>query len=219
MNYQEAITTLNNRESKKIDNNTYLIKLEDQRIGIKLHETIIITIDKNNTKTYDNGSWQTKTTKERINKYADLHVTQKNGLWYMDNSLFFNGIKTKGNKVLNPQKPDNKEKKKRKLDKMVSTYIKGFTENIDNLGLPSNGDCWGCLFKDETKLEPMGYSHYLKHIKEKYFVPSLVVKAAKTCGCGDYYLHAIFTLKDKEILKRLLISFFKKIKSNLLEIF
>ncbi len=45
---------------------------------------------------------------------------------------------------------------------------------------PSGGDCWGCLMVDTTTGKTaMGTDHLLNHIEEKYYVPSLLVRATE----------------------------------------
>lgn len=66
-------------------------------------------------------------------------------------------------------------KKKDKLIKSIKTYIKGFYEAFiaRKISAPSGGDCWCCMGIPDSQ-----HSHLLAHIKEKYYVPSLLSNAA-----------------------------------------
>ena len=73
--------------AKKIDNNTLLIEYPDYK-AIRLHDTNILVF-KNNTITLNSGGYQTRTTKDRLNKYLpqNFNVYQKNYTWYISDAL------------------------------------------------------------------------------------------------------------------------------------
>ena len=88
------------------------------------------------------------------------------------------------------------ERLKRKLDRMVAKYVKGFLKHIaDNGGLeaPSGGDCWNCCMTDRDRPigEPrglaMGIDHILLHFEEKYYVPALLHNAFMENGRNPSY--------------------------------
>ncbi len=74
--YQELLEKLGNRESKKIGNNTYLIKLRVNNeltgpvvgVAIKYHQTKIVSIYQDGHVFLNTGGWNTVTTQQRINK-------------------------------------------------------------------------------------------------------------------------------------------------------
>ena len=72
MNYQEADQQLQGRcyDARKIANNTWLERLDDELIGVRLHSTYIVKFRANGDVIIDSGGWRTVTTKERINRYA-----------------------------------------------------------------------------------------------------------------------------------------------------
>jgi hypothetical protein len=85
-------------KTSKIGNNTYRINYDD-REAIRLHNTDILTFVSDHV-TINTGGWQTRTTKDRINKYLPegVYISQKDFTWYIhdsrDNSVkeFHEGI-------------------------------------------------------------------------------------------------------------------------------
>ena len=95
MDYATASATIKNRETKKVGNNTYLIRIDPETIGVKLHNTIVVKIHKNGTYTLNSGGWRTVTTKSRINEFCPVKVVQKKYEWFVGDELFYDGIKVK----------------------------------------------------------------------------------------------------------------------------
>ena len=82
MEYIQALKVIGKRDSKKVGNNTYMIRLGSD-IGIRLHNTVVVTIHPDNTYTLNSGGWQTVTTKDRINQYSPIRVYQSKSIWYV----------------------------------------------------------------------------------------------------------------------------------------
>lgn len=79
---------------KPLENNTKLVKVDDNTFGVKLHATNVVLIHRDGTYTLNTGGWQTVTTKDRLNKYSPASVYQKNRLWYVaDGHRFAEGMK------------------------------------------------------------------------------------------------------------------------------
>jgi len=74
---------LGKRESRKVGNNTYLIRLSDDAIALRLHATNIIVWHADGRIIYDNGGWQTVTTKQRLNHWGPVSVFQRNYEWFV----------------------------------------------------------------------------------------------------------------------------------------
>jgi hypothetical protein len=200
MNYHQAKAKIDGRESKKLANNTYLLKdSKDDCYNIRLHATIIMKLYKNYTE-LNNGGYYTRTTKERLNEYLEHgFIRQSKSQWYYlqnryNENLYFDGIQIDydGN-VLNPVMIDfNKFKQ---LKKLIKDYINNFEKDIQENGLeyPSGGDCWHCCIFDQN-MSNMG--HIIEHLKESYFVPSLLFNIIKIRGY--VYPEVIFeTIKEK----------------------
>jgi len=165
--------------------------------------------------------------------------------WSKERIPFVDGIKVNADgKPLNGV--DNSadvEAKKRKLDKQTRDYINGFAADaVANGGLknPSNGDCWGCLFHaanahtqtpymgfnlatvNVKESEPMGVDHLLEHFREKYYVPSLLVKAIASRGYKNPGV--IWAVIDSDVkrgetrmLKDVLRAYFRKRKPEMIK--
>jgi len=196
---------------KKIAGNTWVVKMGDN-YGIKLYDTIIMIFEMNGSVTLNSGGYRTRTTKDRINEFSGMHVTQENGLWYVharDQVVLFTD-----NMVIPPHGPigDDASIKttttdKKAVDRMVSKYIKGFIDDmlINGIPDPSNGDCWCCLMKsvdNPNDLEPMGYSHYFSHFEEKYYVPIIFHKAIDENNYPNPGLILSMMKSNKDFLKR-----------------
>jgi hypothetical protein len=190
------------RAGKPLANNTRLIKseIEPEAFGVKLHDTEVVTIHADGTYSARTGGWRTYTTKDRINNYSPARVSQMNGVWYVTTSkfscLFEEDVRVTADGELVGEMPSAEdtaklEKAKRRVDRMVRKYIKGFVAEIGRLGEdfpnPGNGDCWGCLFVPvdaprASKQDVVGVDHYFSHFEEKYYVPSLLWRAMQRRG-------------------------------------
>lgn len=97
--YVGVFTKTGTKKAKIIGNNTLKITYSDTKQAIRLHNTDIITYD-NGKIILNSGGYETKTTKDRLNKYLPSHlrVYQNNFQWFIDNQAkkltipFFDGI-------------------------------------------------------------------------------------------------------------------------------
>jgi len=181
---KESIEGLINIEkSKKIGNNTYEIIYKNGDKSIRLHYTDILTFKNNGEIILNSGGWNTNTTKDRLNHYlpSNMFIYQKNFIWYLrindKDYLFKDNMRIKNDKVLNYKNPDKEVKKINKLKKDVDKYIKGYMQKLTNrkLDKPSESDCFYCTILKEVKDK----EHIKMHIKESYYVPSLIINAIK----------------------------------------
>ena len=105
---------------------------------------------------------------------------------------YFDGITISDlGEILNPR--DNSlevrlEEAERKMIKSVDGYLDGYFEAMEagTMPLPSGGDCWDCsmiVSDGKDKGKPLGDvrdgDHLWSHIKERYYVPSLLWNATK----------------------------------------
>lgn len=192
MNYREALVKLSGRTSRKIDNNTYLIKTGD-KIAVRLHQTDILTYEPTGRVVLNSGSWQTVTTKDRINHYLPygFRIQQVSNVWYLiDNKgkkyLYKDGIiiGVKGGLKGATKHTEKREKKVMGFKKQINAYVNGFITALfaGKVPPPSSGDCWHCSMKTKegrTMGELSKSDHIVQHIKQKYYVPSLLMNAIK----------------------------------------
>jgi len=215
MNYNEAKSILDNKrgnkDSKKLANNTYLVRVSFG-YAIRLHETNIITFYEDHF-VLNNGGWFTMTTKERINTYAPVYVTQKNSIWYIGGYLYENGMKINyDGTIQDPKEPSVTEKKINQMKKRIKTYADNFVKQ-NYKKEPSAGDCWFCSMRVVGTGEALGdktqdHAHLLQHIKERYYVPSLMVNALVERG----YQHpgVIVGMECTEDIQRALVKYLQR---------
>ena len=160
--------------ARKLANNTYLVIRNDGGYAVKLHNTEIV-IHYPDRVVLDSGGWQTRTTKDRINTFSRINVSQSKGVWsanglpYADGITFFNDGTTTGQGV------DHKATIKQR--NAVKAYAKKYVKALaaGKVPAPSMGDCWGCCMVSDDGQNPIGGAdHIHSHIKENYFVPSLL---------------------------------------------
>lgn len=172
---------------RKTANNTIVEAMDNGAVGIKLHNTFIVIVNANGSFELNSGGWLTVTTKERINRYTPAGIYARAGVWYMaDGSLFYDHmiIKADGS-PLKPRKPAAYEAKLKTVKKQAKAYAKGFVAELQagHVGYPSGGDCWYCsMFDQDGKTSA---EHIRQHIKDKYYVPSLLVNAGRAAGYRD----------------------------------
>ncbi len=173
-------------------------------IAIRYHETDVVTYHRaawgeENYTILDSGGWRTVTTKGRMNDYGPAYISQRAGLWYVGGSgaIYFDGIMiaTDTGRIMNPRPvPDQRETEeaKRKIDRLVRDYIRGYIDHCRDAGalpVPDGGDCWLCLLRDSGTDTPWGdsvgdVSHILSHLIESYYVPALLYNAIRDRGYG-----------------------------------
>lgn len=203
MNYQEARTILDqkhgNKNSKKLANNTYLLRFEEY-IAIKLHDTEIVKLYPDYAQLYT-GGWYTMTTKDRINTYALCNVSQVNNIWYIGDFLFYEGIKIDytGNIISAKKLAGKVEAQNKKIKVKIKNFVALAKKKLKakKIATPSGGDCWYCVMrtqKKETWGDVSKNDHLLGHMREKYIVPALVYNAIIEAGYGNPDL--IFAMRD-----------------------
>jgi hypothetical protein len=192
LTFKDGLAVLGKRDQKKLANNTYLVRVDDDTLGVRLHNTIVVYIHKSGNYSLDTGGWRTVTTKDRINSYSPARVHQVNNIWYVgDHGIYADGVtvdKT-GKPTSKLRNPGEVERKKRKLDRIVRSYVKGFAEHAKANGLyvpgesedkaesewdvvklgprpvplkPGPGDCFLCQFRAEDNRE-VQVDHLLAH--------------------------------------------------------
>ena len=188
-----------NKTSRPIANNTRVVRLDEDRIGIRLHDTDVVVFNRDGSATLDSGGWLTVTTKDRMNGFLGdrARVYSKRGKWFVftkDGGTFdwnggvryFDGITIAADgTILNPPDPALEQRKaeaEAKMRKRVDTFVNEYMHELDaGMPKPGNGDCWMCLGLMPTE----GTEHLLSHITERYYVPSMLWNAMKERGYRD----------------------------------
>lgn len=217
---------------KPIGNNTRLVQV-DSDYAIRLHNTNIVIYKPDGSIVLDSGGYRTWTTKDRINEYAhDIHVTQDMGLWYVNvrgqTILFEDHMTIPATGPIAANDGYDMQKAKIAVDRMASKYIKGYVANMMEHGITrsTSGDCFGCSMSDATNpknMEPMGYDHYLDHFEEKYYVPSIFLKAIAEKNYSNPGMVVSMMEHDRRYMKReatmILQAFFRKRKLKIAELY
>lgn len=215
--YEDAkklIDTARSKEAgKPLQNNTRLFDRGDY-FAVRLHETDIVRIYSATYFLYT-GGWRTPTTKNRINNVIPGFIEQKNGIWYINGIVFYEGIGLNREGTVITREEIDKEKieaAKKKLDKMVSKYIKGFANDMEKNGVkyPSSGDCWYCHFFASDAPD-----HLFGHFEEQYYVPSLLHNAIVKVGYK--FPKVIWNTMNADMCKSILRAYFGKLKPALLD--
>lgn len=187
--FQDALEKLGNRESRKLANNTYLQKRPDGSIAVRLHATDVVTYKQDGAVVFNSGGWQTPTTKDRINNFSPVSIYQDKGIWYVQNGsgnwdksiVYADGLTYKDGKFTG--QGEDQTGLRKKVQKFAAEYIRKLAAG--EIPAPGSGDCWGCLMKATDGTRPMGgRDHMLSHIEEKYYVPSMIVRAFETFGAA-----------------------------------
>jgi hypothetical protein len=171
-------------KSRKIGNNTFEYSRNDGTRAIRLHNTDILTFSPDGTCTFNTGGWKTVTTKARMNDIGPVRIWTEKRVWYASNGngetvVYQDGMTYHPERGIENagQLPD------KQLIKQIRNYARDFANALP-LDLPDGGDCWGCYFTSESgDTSPMGHGHLLEHLKDNYFVPSLMWKVLESRGC------------------------------------
>ncbi len=194
---QAARLTGRNAKSRKIANNTYMQRRDENTIALLYHETDVVTYKSSGDVILDSGGWRTYTTKERINMGlpSGFYLSQNRGQWilrsgsYSDTEakeyLLQDGTTIHADGSVTGADGMDKIAANLKERRKAQRYAAGFIAAMrkGKVPPPSNGDCWYCLMREVNTGKPLGEcshggsDHIQSHIAERYYVPSLLVRA------------------------------------------
>jgi hypothetical protein len=103
LTFNEAANLINRGRNgvKKLSNNTYLERVDDNTFAVRLHATNVVLIHSKGSYTLNSSGWRTVTTKARINEYSPARLYQEKGQWYLDyqgcSYVFTDGMKVNWN--------------------------------------------------------------------------------------------------------------------------
>jgi hypothetical protein len=215
---KEFIAKGKNKESRKIDNNT-VIRLDNDNIIVKYHDTDICVISPDDTRTYYTNGFYTFTTKDRINNFMvkSFRLYQKNHIWYVWNYdtkqeyLFDDGLTISAKGEISGYKTSCKRDNVK--IKQVNNYVKAYIDKLvkGKIDKPGAGDCFYCQFHTQDN-KSMGevsdnQDHILSHMQEKYYVPSLLYNAVNKYPVSQmamWYLSSVWGYSDTEFPQNML---------------
>jgi hypothetical protein len=186
------------QKQRKISNNTWLIRQEDGSIAMKLHATIIVTVQPDGKITLNSGGWRTPTTKGRINdalrellRDSAPGISQADGIWliypaggYATKSLTFaDNMWVLPDGSLAGTGPDRNVLKQGV--KLIRAYLKPVAQMIADGAFPKpgNGDPWNFLMVSTNGELAMARSEgetrkwLVTYMKDKYYFGSLLLRA------------------------------------------
>jgi len=191
MNYQQAFELAskarNANEGKPVANNTRIIKRGDC-VAIKLHDTDVVTFAPSGAIILNTGGWKTVTTKDRINSFSPYKVYSDRGTWFAHigekRVPFADGVTIYPTGTVKGAGRADIPKREHKTRKAAAAYARAFIDALyaGKVPAPSGGDCWGCCMRDSAGKTVMGSDHVREHLREKYYVPSLLVNAMQAFG-------------------------------------
>lgn len=175
--------------ARKLGNNTYAERRDDDAIAIRLHTTDVLTFYRDGRVTYDTGEWMTVTTKARMNTYGPAIVGSDRGVWtaryggrdyaYADGltvDMTTGAVTGAGTWAAATQA--------RRDRAAIAAYARDYA--AAPWSGPSAGDCWLCLFVDDDG-RPWGdmtgdHGHLREHMRERYYPGALGVNALRAAG-------------------------------------
>lgn len=202
------------KDSRKLENHTYLvrrgsdfaIRLHDTDV-VTLHKDGSVTLDSGGWKTVttktrmneysriywghaysvfsDKGVWKLTT---GGNKFTDWTTKTLNPKY--QEYVFRDGITVYKDGRVTGAAPAGADRKTLKLNKRVSQYVAGYMAALVNgkVSAPGGGDCFACQLKSQngktTGEEFHDSSHIDGHMKEKYYVGSLLARALEVMPCS-----------------------------------
>lgn len=81
MTYEDANRLLGTKDMKRVYNNTWLRRKDEDTVAVQLYSTDVVLIHRDGTYTLNSGGHRTVTTKTRINDYGPRCVCQRKSTW------------------------------------------------------------------------------------------------------------------------------------------
>jgi hypothetical protein len=216
--FEEAVDYLGGRQSRQlagVQTRAVFLSLQHDlegaraAIGVRYHDTTVITFFSDGTIELDSGGYRTVTTKKRMNVFLPnpLAVYQAKGEWFVTLNGFWYG-KTKSTIVGFKDKMRlfqvttddgvawvaegalnlEEERERKQLRKDIDKYVKGYVNALvkGDVPLPIEADCPQCDMRTAGTGEALGEAtkdsaHFRSHFKERYYVPSLLIRALEVC--------------------------------------
>ena len=189
------------KAARIIDNNT--IRFHTNNVEhIQLHNTVIIRKFPNGDTQFDTGGWRTVTTKDRMNKYSDFSIWSDKGIWYIRHNptswekrdefptyYYYDGIIIGGDGKIVSEELEPDMAKVKRIKRQIAEYVKLITK--DNLPMPSQGDCYYCLFHQIGN----NTNHLQSHLDEKYLHGSILCNAMREKGWNDTQISCQYAMK------------------------
>jgi hypothetical protein len=175
-------------QRKKLANNTYAVRRELGAIAVLLHNADVVTYFPDGKIVLNDGGYRTSTTKDRMNCFSPVRISQCKGIWTFaygsQEHTYANGCTLNPDGTVTGAATPSDTKANAVLRRKISVYAKRLAEKLP-LALPGPGDCLYCHMAAAKTGKPLpNIDHLESHIRENYFVPSLVWSALLHAGCN-----------------------------------
>lgn len=169
LDYQEALTRLGMRESRKLLYKNYLYR-SGKELRIRYHDTDIITYRPDGSIVLDTGGWLTSTTKARFNQFLPQYqISQDKSVWQINGQGYRDGMTLY---------PDGSMSGTVEIEFLQATaqaiqrYVKAYMAALLNGDITAESrDCWECLSGDTE--------HLGEHLSESFYPSSLLTQTLK----------------------------------------
>jgi len=177
-----------------------------------LHNTPIVTVRADDGAiVLDSGGWKTLTTKKYMNEalgdegLRGWYIYQRSSMWYLhklqdaDHFTFKDGITILPDGTVVGASTAT-DKQSRNLVNAINKYADEFVKALfgGRVDAPSGGDCWDCSFivtdNNRTLGEWSDSDHILSHVRESYYVPSLLLRAVERYPISRWAGGVLWTL-------------------------
>jgi hypothetical protein len=227
----ELFATAKNKEAgKPLDGRKTRLHKRGDDYAIRYHDTDVVTICADGTYLLDTGGYNTVTTRSRMNDYTPSMVCTREQIIYARGVPFEQKITLDSSgRAINQADATDYIALNKRLDKLITVYVKGFAQDAVDSGLelPGNGDCWGCLMTTDSgntvgfRGNPvMGIDHLFGHFDEKYYVPSLFYRAlliGRDSKGASLVYQILQARPDKRWIMRELRKYFRSHRNALLD--
>lgn len=179
---------------------TRIRRVADDAVALWYHTTDVITWYEDGRIVLNSGGWRTSTTKQKMG-YAAV-VVQTRGVWTLRwhdiTYVYKDGITLYPDGRVEGAGDPLESSRLSKLLGQVSRYVSGYMDALlaGDVPPPSAGDCWDCMMRVSGTGVPLGESnhnteHLTSHMKEKYYVPSLLHRAVEINPPSQVAMHIL----------------------------
>lgn len=199
-------------EPQMVAHNTVSFALSDGTRVWRHHHTNIVTRTPDGQFRLDSGGFRTRATKSRISKFSPAALEQREGVWYIGEVPFFDGIVVDqyGAPPDIPATALLRDAAKTKLLKRQIEELASHAAHMLRLPLPElHVDCWVCQARAEQSVGPSNpllnvyvpnhdalaqYDrwHLESHLDKGELQGSLIVNALRWSGKSDPQIMALY---------------------------
>lgn len=185
-------------ERRKMANNTYAERIDEDRIGIRLHDTHVVIYHRDGSVELDTGGWFTVTTKDRINAWAPCRVWSERGEWRVDyhgtEYVYADHMRLHPDGTVTGVPTERALARQRARRQTTMREIKAFVDSITPEQIVyawehPDGDCFYCRPTTDGGFVDDGHDANSTcvrvHVRQRYFHAHLALRALTAKGYRD----------------------------------